>query len=254
MWQGPKQNLPRTTRNPKKNPTEMEAQGGGQATRADDTTSELASINSLLKGIAADVSSVKMGLEVLQSTVEKLGGRMSEAEARISNLEDVSNSRGASIDATAAHVKKLQDKDLHGFVLSIFTEKLDMEVDMGFELERAHRVGPKKDYGRSRHILVRLLRFSAREAVLRAARDKRRVEWQGKRISFFQDLSQEVLQQRRKFDMVKKQFQERKIPYSMLYPATLKTTVNNRSHIFTSPDAAAGLLGTLVIELARFGL
>ncbi|KAK1897041.1 LINE-1 retrotransposable element ORF1 protein [Dissostichus eleginoides] len=192
MLQEPKQNLPRTTRNPKKGPTEMEAQGGGQATRADDTKSELASINSLLRGIAADVSNVKMGLEVLQSTVERLGGRMSEAEARISNLEDVSNSRGASIDSTAAHVKKLQDKvtyledagrrnnvritgisenaekqDLHGFVLSIFAEKLDLEVDMGFELERAHRVGPKKDDGRSRHILVRLLRFSAREAVLR---------------------------------------------------------------------------------------
>ncbi|KAI4803188.1 hypothetical protein KUCAC02_006744 [Chaenocephalus aceratus] len=193
----------------------MEAQGGGQATRADDTQSELASINSFLRGIAADVSSVKMGLEVLQTTVEKLGGRMSEAEARMSNLEDDSNSRGASIDATAAQgVKKLQDKvtyledagrrnnvritgipenaekqDLHGFVLSIFAEKLDLEVDMGFELERAHRVGPKKDDGRSRHILVRLLRFSAREAVLRAARDKRIVEWQGNRISFFQDLS-----------------------------------------------------------------
>ena len=53
------------------------------------------------------MNSVKMGLEVLQSTVEKLGGRMSEAEARISNLEDVSNSRGASIGSTAAYVKKL---------------------------------------------------------------------------------------------------------------------------------------------------
>ncbi|KAI4812247.1 hypothetical protein KUCAC02_023649, partial [Chaenocephalus aceratus] len=96
MSQEPKQNLPRTTRNPKKSPTEMEAQGGRQATRADDTKSELASINSLLRGIAEDVSSVKMGLEVPQSTVEKLGGRMSEAElaeARISNLEDVSNSQ-----------------------------------------------------------------------------------------------------------------------------------------------------------------
>uniref|UniRef100_A0A3Q3VN03 L1 transposable element RRM domain-containing protein n=1 Tax=Mola mola TaxID=94237 RepID=A0A3Q3VN03_MOLML len=61
---------------------------------------------------------------------------------------------------------------------------------------------------RSRHILARFLRFSAREAVLRAACEKRRVEWQGNRISFFQDLSQDVLQQRRKFDTVKKQPQE----------------------------------------------
>ena len=236
-------------------------------TTPDDTKSELASIKSLLQGIAADVSSMKTGLETLQTTVEKLGARMSEAETRISDLEDVSNSRGASIDSAILNLKKLQDKvtyledagrrnnvrvtgipenaerqDLSGFVLTILTEKLGLDVDSGFELERAHRVGPRRDDGRSRHVLVRFLRFSAREAVLRAARDKRRVEWQGNRIFFFQDLSQDVLQQRRKFDTVKKQLQERGISYSMLYPATLKVSVNNWINTFTSPSAAADFL------------
>ncbi|KAI4809938.1 hypothetical protein KUCAC02_018793 [Chaenocephalus aceratus] len=170
MSQEPKQNPPRTTRNPRKNPTEMEAQGGGQATRADDTQSELASINCLLRGIGADVSSVKMGLEVLQSTVEKLGGRMSEAEARISNL-----ATGASIYSTPAHVKKLQDKVTYledagrrnniritgipenaekqdllymfFFVLSIFAEKLDLEVDWASNWSEHIAFGPKRMIG-----------------------------------------------------------------------------------------------------------
>ena len=238
-------------------------------TSPDNTKSELASIKELLHGIAADVSSMKTGLEKLQTTVEQLGARVTEAEARISDLEDASNSRGASLDSALSNLKKLQDKvtyledagrrnnvrvagipentekrDLSGFMLHILTEKLDIDVEAGFELERVHRVGPKRDDGRSRHVLARFLRFSAREAVLRAAREKRRVEWEGNRISFFQDLSQDVLQQRRKFDMVKKQLQEQGMSYSMVYPATLKVSVNNRSHTFTSPDAAAAFLTT----------
>lgn len=216
----------------------MDAQGSRPAT-PDDTKSELASIESLLQGIAADVSSMKTCLETLQTTVEKLGARMSEAETRISDLEDASNSRGASIDSAISNLKKLKDKvtyledagrrnnvhvtgipenaekqDLSGFVLTILAEKLGLDVDSGFELERAHRVGPRWDDGR-------FLRCSAREAVLRAVHKKRRVEWQGNSISF-QDISQDVLQQHRKFDTVKKQLQERGMSYSMLYPTTTR--------------------------------
>lgn len=245
----------------------MEAQDL-RPTTPDNTASELAGIKNLLHGIAADVSSMKTGLEKLQTTVEQLGARVTEAETRISDLEDASNSRGASIDSAISNLKKLQDKvtyledasrrnnvrvtgipenaekqDLRGFMLHLLAEGLELDVDAGFELEQVHRVGPMRDDSRSRHVLARFLRFSAREAVLRAARE-RRVEWQGNRISFFQDLSQDVLQQRRRFDMVKKQLQERGMSYSMLYPATLKVSANNRSHTFTSPDAAAAFLTT----------
>lgn len=268
MSQDLRQNYPRASKQSKKSATEnkMEAQELRPAT-PDDTMSELASIKNLLHGIAADVSSMKTGLETLQATVEQPGARMTEAETRISDLEDASNSRGASIDSALLNLKKLQDKvtyledagrrnnvrvvgipenaekqDLSGFMLHILAEKLDLDVDAGFELERAHRVGPKRDDGRNRHVLARFLRFNAREAVLRAAREKKRVEWEGNRMSFYQDLSQEVLQQRRKFDMVKKRLQERGMSYSMLYPATLKVSANNRSYTFTSPDAAAAFL------------
>lgn len=264
---------PRKTRNNKKedkkgspNADEMfEPPNDGQA--PDTHQSELANITSLLHTIAADVSSVKTSVEALQITVEKLGTRMAEAETRISDLEDANKKVQNTLGPAVSNIKKLQEKvtyledagrrnnvrvtgipenaekpDLNRFVLALLADVLDLNVDSGFELERAHRVGPERADVRNRHILIRFLRFSSREAVLRAAREKRRVEWRGNKISFYQDLSQEVLQQRRKFDTVKKQFHQRGLLYSMLYPASLKVTVNNRSHIFTSPDAAAEFL------------
>lgn len=129
-------------------------------TEPDNMMSELASIKNLLHRIAADVSSMKTGLEMLQTTVEQLGARMTEAETRISDLEDASNSRGASLDSALSNFKKLQDKvtyledagrrnnvrvsgipknsenqDLSGFMLHILAEKLGLDVDTGFELE-----------------------------------------------------------------------------------------------------------------------
>lgn len=134
----------------------------------DDTMSELTSIKNLLHRIAADVSSMKTGLEMLQTTVEQLVVRVTEAETRISDLEDASNSRGASIDSALSNLKKLQDKvtyfedagrrnnvrvtgilenaekqDLSGFMLHILAEKLDLDVNGGFELERVHLGRPE---------------------------------------------------------------------------------------------------------------
>uniref|UniRef100_A0A3Q4AZF9 L1 transposable element RRM domain-containing protein n=1 Tax=Mola mola TaxID=94237 RepID=A0A3Q4AZF9_MOLML len=156
----------------------------------------------------------------LRSSTSQLGSRVTEAETTIYDLEDASNSRGTSIDSAISNLKKFQDKVRYldagsDFVLNILVEKLGLDVEAGCELERTHRIGPKLDDGRSRHILAHFLRFNAREAIVRAARKKRRVEWQGIRISFFQDLFRDVLQQRRKFDTVKKQFQKRGMSYSI---------------------------------------
>lgn len=238
------------------------------AATADNTKAEFASIKNLLKGIAADVNSLKTGMEKLQSTVESLGSRMTDAETRISDLEDANNSRETSMDYALSSLKALQDKvtyledysrlnnvrvmgipekaeggDMMGFVLGLLSEQLGLDVNIGFEIERVHRVGQAEE-GRTRHVLIRFLRFSAREAVLAAAREKEEVKWDDKKLSFFQDLSHEVLQQRKKFDDVKKQLKGYGIRYFMKYPATLKFSVNNKRHSFTSPNAVATFLAS----------
>jgi len=49
-----------------------------------DATAELASIKMLLQGIASDMSGLKSGMDAVQSAIENLGARMTEAESRIS--------------------------------------------------------------------------------------------------------------------------------------------------------------------------
>lgn len=58
-----------------------------------DAMAELASIKTQLQGITSDMTGLKSGKDAVQTAVEKLGARMTEAEARISALEDQGQAR-----------------------------------------------------------------------------------------------------------------------------------------------------------------
>ncbi|XP_049892841.1 F-actin-monooxygenase MICAL3-like [Epinephelus moara] len=165
-----------------------------------DTAAELASIKTLLQTIASDMSGLKAGMDAVQTTVETLGHRVTEAETRISALEDKDEVRETAVNTAMRTVTQLQERviyledagrrnnvrivgieegaegrDIQGFVQKLISETLDVELTQDFEIERSHRTGQRG--GRDRHILVRFLRFTAREAVLRAAREKGRATW-----------------------------------------------------------------------------
>lgn len=181
-----------------------------------DAITELASIKTLLQGIASDMTGLKSGMDAVQAAVEKLGTQMTEAEARISVLEDQGQATGTTVDGAVKTIKQLHDKiiyledaschnnvhivrvteeaegwDIQDFVQRLLLETLGIDVSPDFEINRAHRTGQRGS--RDRHILVCFLRSGAREAVLRAAREKKQVEWRGKkRLSFIQDLHRKL--------------------------------------------------------------
>lgn len=260
----------------KKQTTRGEKKDGKEVAPSEEQASvatELASIKTMLQDIATDIGGVKTSLDCLQTTVQQLGGRITEAETRISNLEDGCYAREKTVSQVGKTVEQLQERvnyledagrrnnvrivgvvensetgDMETFVCTLLEGCLGMDVGRGFEIERAHRCGPKPntDARFSRHILVKFLRFSAREAVLRAAREKGNTEWKGQRIYFNQDLSRDTIQKRKKYDEVKRQLRSMKdVSYAMLYPDTLRITVNNKRHLFTTPAEAKAFISTL---------
>lgn len=67
---------------------------------------ELASIKTLLQGIASDMTGLKSGMDAVQATVEKLGTQMTEAEACISALEDRGQVAGVTVDGAVKTIKR----------------------------------------------------------------------------------------------------------------------------------------------------
>lgn len=70
-----------------------------------DIAMELASIKTMLQGIATDIS-----LDVLQTTVQQLRGRITKTETCISTLEDECNTREETVTQVVKTLAQLQER------------------------------------------------------------------------------------------------------------------------------------------------
>lgn len=91
-------------------------------------------------------------------------------------------------------------------------------------------------------MLARLLNYKDREIILRLARERGAVHYNGTKISFYPDFWAEVQRKRAKFAKVKKCLQRLQVTYAMLHPAKLLVTARGQATFFeTATDAAEWL-------------
>lgn len=104
--------------------------------------------------------------------------------------------------------------------------------------ERANRpsMHQAQNNAKPRVIMVRFLSLLDRDKVLQLAREKQQLVYNGEQIHIFPDFSAAVVNKRREFDDIKKQLQERKMEYHMLFPATLVVNISGKSVQFKTPD------------------
>lgn len=119
------------------------------------------------------------------------------------------------------------------------------------EIEHAHRALVPSP---PRSILVRFLRYSQKEAVLRAALKKRDILYNESKLRFYSDLSAEVLRKRREFDSVGKLMARRNMYRGFAYPARLRCLHNGQIRLFDTPESAAAFLETLTWGIFIFSL
>ncbi|KAM7388786.1 hypothetical protein PAMP_024936 [Pampus punctatissimus] len=200
---------------------------------------DIANIFATLQKIYSDLAS----LEEIRRTTTSVEGKLSllisrvvEVEKRVEWLEDSDKELKASLEAsplaTKAELESLSDKleDMENrnrrnnlrFVgvqegkesgdMTVFMQKLLTSI-FGWdetaqppEIDRAHRAPtPRPSSGeRPRTILVRFPRSANRELILRTARNKYELIWEGNRIMIFPDFSRVTQLKRDKFRECKK--------------------------------------------------
>lgn len=210
---------------------------------------EISKMNDTLQRVATDVSSIKQATEELNNTVTAMQERLGEAEARIMHLEEASeqllNDKGSRDKQTEElwnRVQALENQSrrnnvrlvglketfgtngtLLDCVRKIFVEGLGVETGGELEMEKVHRLpAPMPNPDRPpRPVLIRFLRQSARDKVIKAAKEKRGFVWEKCRLSVFPDMSRELAQRRKAFTPVKRKLHELDIRYTLAFPATL---------------------------------
>lgn len=231
-------------------------------------------IDGTLSEIKISITSVEESLSSLSNRTSQLEKRAEEAEERISAAEDRSEDHSSRLAAMEKTVERLLLKvddlenrsrrknlkiinlpegaegttSLVDFLQSALPALVDLPPDFpSLEIERAHRaLAPAPDPGKPpRSVLVRFLRFSQREAVLRAALKKRDIRHGGSQLRFYPDLSSEVLRKRREFDAVGRALARLNKYRGFAYPARLRCLHEGRIHLFDTPESAAVFLDSI---------
>lgn len=228
-------------------PKKTNDQGAGKNID-EDMFEEIRKMSATLQRVAGDVVAIKETTKEQKDSVDNIQERLGEAEQRISDMEDIQAGMEKNIEKCDerletlwARVEDLENQSRRNNVRMVglaegkeetgkvaeYVEKILSEglglTGPGFEIERAHRsLAPMPDPDQPpRTIMMCFLRSSVRDKVLQVAREKRGIEWENCKLSFFEDLAKELADKRKAFRMVKKRLHELNVRHRLVYPATL---------------------------------
>lgn len=219
-------------------------------------------------------------LQLHRSELDEHNKRITEAETRISTLEDVVTPIEAKLQSLEKLVhdmgERAEDLENRGrrknirivglpegvegdnptrFFESWLPKALSIASKAGrIKLERAHRsLAPKPSpTQRPRPILVRFHNFQDKQQVLNAARELgikgSPLKFGDSTVMFFQDFSASVLRKRKMFDEVKKRLKSIGAEYRQIYPALLKVNFRGSEKVFHEPAAVELFLNSLDVE------
>ncbi|KAL1270856.1 hypothetical protein QQF64_029872 [Cirrhinus molitorella] len=236
--------------------------------------SRLDRITSHLEGIANSVSCLQNSFTALSERVTGAESRLEETERRISSAEDSATATEKQVANLKMMVDQLQSKvddlenrgrrknlkivglpekaegsgPLSSYLQDMIPKWLDLPVNFAvLDIERAHRspnFASSNPNSAPRSSLVRFLRFTDKEAILKAAM-KKTITHNGSELRFYSDLSAGLLQKRREFGAVGKAFAARGLYRRFAYPARLRCLHNGKIRLFNDPDSAKAFLDSL---------
>lgn len=216
---------------------------------------------------ATKIEGVLNAIQDVKRDVRDFSGRMDEAEARISNVEDTVDAEKGKTAALVKQVTVIENKldDLENQLrrsnlrLVNMPEKVETNDAVTFLekwlpealgpdtfpspliIERAYRLPSRSQPNRAatpRVLIVKFLKFQDKNRAIRASRAKGKILCGGHEVMFFPDISTELHRRRRCFDGVKQQLRALNIRYGIVYPAKLRVTIDGQTKEFLSSAEA----------------
>jgi len=132
--------------------------------------------------------------------------------------------------------KKRKRKGLRKIFKIIVENFPNMEKEIVNQLQEAQRVPYRINPRRNtpRHILIKLTKTKHKERILKAAREKQQVTYQGNPICLTDDISAETLQARREWQDIFKVLKGKNLQPRLLYLARISFKIDGETKSF--PD------------------
>ena len=110
----------------------------------------------------------------------------------------------------------------------------NLKKEMSINIQEAYRTPNRLDQKRntSRHIIVKTLNLQNKEKILKAAREKGQVTYEGRPIRITPDFSSETMKARRAWASIIETLRNNKCQPRLLYPAKLSINIYGENKIF----------------------
>lgn len=140
--------------------------------------------------------------------------------------------------------EKVEKSDPPDFISSSIPKWFPALAKEKFEVMRAHRIGPERNTGLPRIFMVKMLRFTDRDKLLKASRDTP-VMIAGKEIRFAADYSNYTAKSRLEYAQAMKSARKQGFYTFLLYPAKLKLTNSAEVHLFQTHMEAEDFISSI---------
>ena len=206
-------------------------------------TKEIQDIKLKKEEMQNTITEIQNSLEAANSRIQEAEERISEVEDRLMEIMDAERKREKRLKTNEESLRELWDNikrtNIHiigvpeGEEREKETEKIFQEIiaknfpnKMGkkplTQIQEAQRVPYKINSRRNtRHILIKLTKIKDKEKILKAAREKKQITYEGTQIRLSADFSTETLLARREWHDILKVMKGKNLQPRLLYPARL---------------------------------
>lgn len=198
-----------------------------------------------------DLQEIRTEVQVIDDRLTREEASVGSLELRVTQLEKAQQRHQEQLAEVQLHAEDLENRsrrqnlrfrgipeatgqeDLSATVSAIIHTILDGDLPASLEFDRVHRaLGPRlADADRPRDVLCRLHRYSHKEQIMRAARLKGTVDFDGAQIAIFPDISRATLWRRSMLKPLLERLNRAELTYRWGFPVQL--TIRKGADYFT---------------------
>jgi len=195
---------------------------------------EIEHVKASVKGVEDGLSTWSDEVVTLQNTVSDLKAELKVVEEQCENMEG----RMRRCNVRILGVPETPDSSSTASVAKLLTEVLQLEKEP--LIDRSHRsLGPAIPGGKPRVIIAKLHYYHECAEVLRRARTRGPLRFNGGPITIFPDYTASVAKARAAFTEVRKLLRDRQgVRFGLLFPARLRITNGGEDKQFADPEKA----------------
>lgn len=202
-----------------------------------------------IKEVEGGLSAWSDEVVTLRETVSEMKTEIAELKAKCEDMEG----RSRRCNIRIIGVPETPDSSSTTSVSKLLTEVLQLEKEP--LIDRSHRsLGPKKPGGKPRAIVAKLHYYQDVVQILRRARTRGPLRFNGEPITIFPDYTATVAKARAGFTEVRKLLRDQEgVRYGILFPARFRVTFRGEDREFTDPVKAMTYVRRNIIPPAETG-